>query len=205
MLNVIICSEQKKSLIRAAIKKCFGGKTMTKIGFIVGIIICLACVLIITSVIIKMSHTDGQRAKYDERQQVARGKGYTYAFYTAAITAIIPCFIPEGIKVFLGDILYFMPLLAGILVHVTYCIFNDAYMELNAEPKRWISMFICIGIANFLIAFASCKDGFVEKGSLKTGVINLSMGILFMIIMLEVFIKSRLDAKEAGDDEEFEA
>ena len=178
---------------------------MYNAGLIVGIITCFACVLIFAAVIIKMAHTDGAKPKYDERQQVARGKGYTYAFYTSAVVAIIPCFIPEGIKVFLGDMLYFIPLLAGMLVHITYCIFNDAYMEMNLDPKRFVCIFTCIGIANLLIAFANCKDGFIEDGSLKTGVINLSMGILFMIIMLEVFIKSRLDAKEAGDDEESEA
>ena len=76
---------------------------------------------------------------------------------------------------------------------------------MNTEPKRWISVFTCIGIANLLIAFANCREGFVENGSLKTGVLNLSMGIIFVIIMLEVLIKSRLDAKEVDDDEESEA
>lgn len=178
---------------------------MSNLGFIVGIIACAACILILTAVIIKIAHTDGQKPKYDERQMVARGKGYTYAFYTAVLVAIIPCFLPEEIKVFLGDMLYFTPLLAGILVHITYCVFNNAYLEMNTEPKRWISVFTCIGIANLLIAFANCRDGFIEDGVLKTGVLNLCMGIVFVIIMLEVLIKSRLDAKEVDDDEESEA
>ena len=178
---------------------------MSNLGFIVGIIACAACILILTDVIIRIAHTDGQKPKYDERQMVARGKGYTYAFYTAVLVALIPCFLPEEIKVFLGDMLYFMPLLAGILVHITYCVFNDAYLEMNTEPKRWISVFTCIGIANLLIAFANCREGFVENGSLKTGVLNLSMGIILVIIMLEVLIKSKLNAKEGDEDEEFEA
>ena len=84
---------------------------MKTLGFVIGFSLTIGIILIIIMATLKLSNTDGSsKTKYDERQQVARGKGYTYAFYTAAVFAIIPCFIPEepAIATVVGGAKYFL-------------------------------------------------------------------------------------------------
>ena len=152
--------------------------------------------------LMKAANPKGWREKYDERQMAARGRGYMYAFYAAVITAFIPCFFSEELSHFLGTLVYFIPLLSGFMVHITYCIWNDAYVDLSAEPKKWMFSLSAIGIGNILIAFGNLADGFVENGQLKTAVINLIVGIIGLLAVIQQFIKSRLDKREVDEDEE---
>ena len=107
--------------------------------FLGGLIICFLCVMLARQV-----HSDGGKAKYDERQILARGKGYKYAFYAAVFVSFLPIAIPDNIVHFLGIIIYFAPLFVGIMVYISYCIWNDAYLEINLNIKSWIMYIVLI-------------------------------------------------------------
>jgi hypothetical protein len=45
----------------------------------------------------------------------------------------------------------------------------------------------------------------IEEGVLQLNFLNLYLGILMIVIIVEIFIKNAIDGKEAEDDEESEA
>ena len=169
--------------------------------FLGGLIICFLCVMLSRQV-----HSDGGKAKYDERQILARGKGYKYAFYTAVFVSFLPIAIPDNIVHFLGIIIYFAPLFVGIMVYISYCIWNDAYLEINLNIKSWIMYMVLIGLFNICLFLSHIKTGYVENGVINISVVNLMMGILCFIVLVELIFKYAFDKRgEADDDEELEA
>ena len=177
---------------------------------IIWVIMILAVVAIMVGICIffyaKNIHNDGKKAKYDERQMVARGRGYKYAFYSTIIVGMLPIFLPDEIKFLLGNLMYCIPLLVGLAVHIFYCIWNDAYLELNLDSKRWMTSMSFISVANLLISLGSLQRGFLIDGVLNTALLNLAIGILGIVIIIEILMKKSIDKKkEADEDEEFEA
>lgn len=156
----------------------------------------------------KSFHKDSSvTPKYDERQMAVRGRGYMFAFYIIILVmALMPVLITDEMKTFLGDLVYFIPLCVGLPVHVMYCVWNNAYVELNLNVKAWIRVMLVIGLFNLLLGGYRLVEGtLVEDGVLQANVINLYLGILVMVIIIELLIKNAIDRKEAEEDEESEA
>ncbi|MBP3807734.1 MAG: hypothetical protein ILA13_04875 [Eubacterium sp.] len=169
--------------------------------FLVALIFCFLCVSLA-----RMFRSDGGKAKYDERQILARGKGYKYAFYAAVFVSFLPIVIPDNIVHFLGSAIYFVPLFVGIMVYISYCIWNDAYLEINLNKKSWIIFMVLIGLFNICLFLSHIKTGYVENGVINISVVNLMTGILCFIVLVELILKYAFDKRgEADDDEEFEA
>ncbi len=130
-----------------------------------------------------------------------------FAFYIIIISmCLMPVIITDEMKKFLGDMIYFIPLCVGLPVHVMYCIWKNAYVELNLNVKAWVRLMIFIGIFNLIVGGYKLFDGtLVENGVLQANAINLYLGILVFIILIEMLIKNAIDKKEDGEDEESEA
>ena len=96
----------------------------------------VACGLILVAIILKITKTkkdNGIKCKYDERQIIARGHGFKLGFFTLVIYDFI-----YGMLGIFSTKQLFDPLLAmtiGIMiaaaVHITYCIWKEAYFSLN--------------------------------------------------------------------------
>ena len=93
-------------------------------GVLVGIIILLLA--------LKFINRDGKiSTRYDERQLKARGEAYKYGFIAICISnGIILCcdFSDFALSTFLGSSAFFIPILIGVVVQVSYSIFADAYL-----------------------------------------------------------------------------
>ena len=163
--------------------------------------------VILSLVILKSIHGDGNALpKYDERQKIARGRGYMFAFY---ITLIIYCAIPfllqDDVKKYLGDMLFFGPALLGILIHVSYCIWQNAYVELNIEFKKCVSVITATSILNLWLGLLAIGDGrMVNEGVLQFPALSIMVGAVGMLIVIEMIVKRALD-KRGDTDEESEA
>ncbi len=177
------------------------------IMWVTGLIVIVAIFIVIYAILYSKSvHRDGKKAKYDERQMAVRGRGYMFAFYTAVIVSVIPCFFTDEMKLFFGNLLYFIPLIVGMMVHTFYCVWNDAYIELNLDSKKWMTSISCIGFANLMIGIGNCSKGLLIDGEINSGIISLIFGIFAFLVLLELRVKSSLNKKkEAEEDEEFEA
>ena len=170
------------------------------------IFVCLFIVLGL--VFAKSFHKDSSATpKFDERQMAVRGRGYMFAFYIIILVmCLMPVVMTDEIQTFLGDLIYFIPLCVGLPVHVMYCVWKNAYVELNLNVKSWVVLMIFIGIFNLILGVSRIIDGtIIEDGVLQANAINLYLGILVFVILIELLIKNAIDRKEADEDEESEA
>ena len=176
--------------------------------FKVMIIVAVVVSIIICAVIMKAFHSGrSSMPKYDERQQLIRGRGYMIAFYSIIIVmCLIPVIMTQEMIHFLGDILFFIPLILGIMIHIMYCIWNNAYIELNLKIKNWVIFMLCISVFNLALGAISIKNGnMVEDNVLQVQALNLIVGGLGLVILVELLIKMAVDRKGADEDEESEA
>lgn len=156
--------------------------------------------LIVTFVLLLVMKTDGAlKCKYDERQELIRGRGFKYGFFTMMIY-----YATYG---FLGAVFEPMPvdhmtgcvlgILLGVLVYACYGIWNEGYFALNEDRKRVLIIFAVIAIVNFGIAARNMMCGeMVQDGVLTMHSLNLFCGLLFIVIAAVLFLKERLGAKE---------
>ena len=162
------------------------------IGIVVGIILVL--------IILMFVNKDGRlKTKYDERQLLVRGKAYKYGFFACLISNAVFMFFMTGdfgFEVF-GYSIFFFPILIGVTVQVTYCIFKDGYVGLNTNMTRFIIIIAVIGVLNFALFFRSLFAGdLIINGRMQGPFLNLLCGLLLIIVAVELFIKKLLDARE---------
>ena len=165
-------------------------------GIIFGLIICF--------IVFKYMNKDKKfLTKYDERQQVARGKAYMYGFWAVMIaTACVIIAETAGILPVAALTRNFLIIFVGIIVQVSYSIFNDAYYGINTNKKRFMIVCIIAGLCNLLGVIGSIKGGnFIEDGVVTDAGTNLLCVILMFTIAVELFIKGRIDSKMVTEEE----
>ena len=132
--------------------------TAMALGFVTGILV----VAIVCTVMAKMAKKKGCAGKgeYDERQQIARGRAFTWAYATLLVylavwmvfrTMEIPFFM-EGISVIIGALL-------SIAVFVGYSIFHDAYFKASESPRTWLIIISAISLLNMGIGVGKLLRG----------------------------------------------
>ncbi len=171
------------------------------IGLIVGLIICIP-------ILRYMNRDKKLMTKYDERQEVTRGKAYKYAFWssTAALAAVMILDLFD-ITVATTFTKYFFVMFVGLIVHVGYSIWNNAYYGINTNKKRFIIICIFAGAMNLFGVVGSIMGGqFVADGVIQDPGSNLLCFILLAFAGIELFIKDRMDSRadsmeESGGDE----
>lgn len=168
------------------------------VGLFVGIVISI--------VIIRMINKDGKfKTKYDEMQEIARGKAYKYAFWTLVCFEVL-CIIIDALGIQLslkGYTLQFIGVIIAVMVQVSYSIWNNAYIGLNTNPLRFAIFSVVIGIFNLLIGIGSIiRVGFIVNGTVTETFVNLIVAVCFMIIGAELYIKSNRDRAELEAGEE---
>ena len=167
------------------------------IGAGAGVMIAVVLVVLILALT-----KNGRSAKcqFDERQELVRGRGAKYAFYTLLIcNAVVGALeIAEFPRFADTDVLMIINCLMGICVYVVYCIWYDGYFALNENRKRLMIAFAVIGISNFLLsAVGFASGGMVQDGRLTFRSLNLFCGILFIVIFTTMYLKKVFkDGKE---------
>lgn len=165
-----------------------------------GLAIGIAVGLVLVIILLKALNKDGAvKTKYDERQQIVRGKAYKVGFYSGLIACAVMLFLSTGHFGVerLGFSGYFIPILAGVVGQVSYCIFKDGYVGLNTNMTRFIIIMALIGAFNLFIGiFAAIRGEMTADGMFQGPFINLLCGILFVIIFVELVVKKAIDARE---------
>ncbi|MCM1044730.1 MAG: hypothetical protein NC417_04405 [Candidatus Gastranaerophilales bacterium] len=132
------------------------------------------------------------KSQYDERQELVRGRGAKYGFYTLLISnavigvmeiADLSSFAEKGVLMIIGC-------LPGICVYAVYCIWYDGYFALNESRRRIMASLAIIGISNFLIGAMNLVRGvIVQNGRLTVLSLNLFCAFLFIVIFAAMFLK----------------
>ena len=164
----------------------------------------LAVGVLIGLIIVKFANKNKKiKSDYDERQELVRGRGYRYAFYTMAIyEAIMLCisiggfpdipieqYVFHAFGIFLG---------AGVLC--AYCIWNDAYWGRNNDLRRFRTIFSILIVLNILPVVLSLITGVeMVDGHLDFPFINL-MCVIFMAGLGITAIIKKVAVKNDGEE-----
>jgi len=164
------------------------------LGVFVGVLVGLLLVV----VFMKAINRDGKiKTEYDERQKEARGKGYMYGFWAIIIAnALLFTFSNSFDMTVLGSTVYFIPILVGVIVQVTYCIFKDAYIGLNNNMTRFVIIMSIVTVFNLFVGVKAYLDGeLVKQGTVSSAFVNVLCGGIFLILTIELGIKKILDSR----------
>lgn len=164
------------------------------LGVLVGVLVELLLVV----VFMKAINRDGKiKTEYDERQKEARGKGYMYGFWAIIIAnALLFTFSNSFDMTVLGSTVYFMPILVGMIVQVTYCIFKDAYIGLNNNMTRFVIIMSIVTVFNLFVGVKAYLDGeLIKQGTVSSAFVNVLCGGIFLILTIELGIKKILDSR----------
>ncbi|MBQ0058355.1 MAG: hypothetical protein KBS83_00095 [Lachnospiraceae bacterium] len=175
------------------------------IGKFCGILVGVVIGIIIVWIALKWSKNDGKvRAKYDERQTAIRGRGYALAFYTTiCLIAIYALFLSEVPSFpMMPDIALMIIVFIGVILHVSYCIWNGAYFSLNENKTRVMICFVLVGLLNMVIGINNIiKGSAFTDGKLNIQSLNLICGLLFVAIFLVIFIRKVVPVKDEDEEE----
>ena len=164
------------------------------LGFVLGVtIVSVALVLVMMFV---TSRDKKLKRKYDERQELIRGKGFKYACYTMLIGNMLYGAFDiayDRIPIEAGVMCFFVAL-CGACVYAWYCILNGAYFALNERRKQIIICFFLISAFNLAIGISSIISGtIVKNGMLTYSCLNLVTGVAMLLTAVVVFIKMFID------------
>lgn len=169
--------------------------------YLLGVICGVVIGLILIVLLLRWTKKDGAaKCRYDERQELVRGRGFKYAFFT-----LITC---NGVYVFADS----LPeermidsavgvgvcIIISCVVYACYCIWNEGYFALNENPKRVLVAFILIALLNFgVFARTAITSGIMENGALSASCLNLVCGIMFLVIFAVLLLKYLQNKREA--------
>ena len=179
------------------------------LGMICGAAVGLAFVAVVMWLVRKTGgkidwNCDKENA-YDERQLLARGIGYKYAFFTMLLGVIVASLLEEVFDCSLLMSFGGMGLVicVAIAVFATICIVKDAYMSLYENVKGIVITFAVLGISNIGIGLANMNgEKLIENGVLTKGCYNIIVGVMFLYIILVFVGRVIYSKKQMENDEE---
>ena len=165
------------------------------VGVMVGLVLCV--------ILFKYWNKDGKiKTKYDEMQERVRGRAYMYSFWTLAAYEAVMC-VASGI---IGDmhmeqfVIHFTGILISAMVHAVYAVWNDAYIGLNTNSRRFMICMFVVGLINLFSGIMAIVSGnLVVDGVLMAPFANLLCAFMFIVIGAEIAIKDRIENK-GGED-----
>ncbi len=158
-------------------------------GLVLGILI-----IVVLLIFTKKNHS--LRGKYDERQLIAQGKGYKYAFFTMLIyfSGLVVLDLTETFAV--NAILLLPGVLLGVIVYVNYAIFSDAYFALNEAANRCFVIFIIAAAMNLLSGIIQIVDDIKLNNPIdEVNLYSIFVGVTVLEVLIVLVIKKVIDRK----------
>ena len=165
-------------------------------GFVVGILI----VAVVCAVVARMARRKGVgKGEYDERQQIARGRAFTWAYATLLVylalwmilrSLEVPFFM-ESLSVAIGALI-------SIAVCVGYSVFHDAYFKASESPRSWIVIICAAGLLNMGLGLRHLLAGTTLRERLYENM-NLFVGLLLVATLAFIVIKRAMDRRGVED------
>lgn len=160
------------------------------IGMLVGIIIGV--------LIVRWARGSWKRVKSDcdERQKIARGVAYRNAFW--AMTLYLGLwFMLDAFNVPLlsQKKMIMFCFFGGLLVFAISCIMKDAYLGIHDKASRWVVLDGALMLMNLVLA------GIGYRSNSNTAWVNLSLGIVMLIILIAMGIRAVICRTEEQEEE----
>ena len=165
-------------------------------GLMVGLVICV--------VLFKIANKDHKvKTQYDERQELIKGKGYTYGFYTMMFMEVVVMLLEmSGIELPIENYLvHTIAILVGALVLCAHSIWNGVYWGLNNNRKRYAIILVIAVILNIIpVAAATAHDSLAGHGINSIPVLNIIVLVWMAIIGVIALAKKCVDAKNTEEE-----
>ena len=173
-------------------------------GFAVGLIGVLVVFFIIWKVKGNVS-----KGHYDERQELLRGRGYKYAFFT--VMGLLSAYlVADGMGLmeilpFTSAAMAFAILIIGVLVYALYCIKNDAYFGVGMNKKSYVILLLFVVGINAFSVIMDFMTGSYDGGKIALGPsMQILCVIVFSVILIALLVKDRKTADEEDEEDEEE-
>lgn len=167
---------------------------------VMGIALGATCGIVFYLIISVLCNKDRKlKVKYDERQQLVRGKCFEYGFFSMIICLVALMIIKAGdIYVPVHDaVLVFFVVMVGVIVNVTYAIMHDAYFGLNTRFNSYLVVLAVAMVINVVSTIIyAVSEGLVIDGVLGCGGVVILSGVFFLWVFIVLIIKKFSDAKE---------
>ncbi|MBR0374913.1 MAG: hypothetical protein IJH91_10365 [Mogibacterium sp.] len=165
------------------------------------------CALIILMILKLVRGKNGScKGEPDERQERLRGNGYKFGYFTMLAGIAVVLFIAGRTNsVAVATLGVWISVLVSLLVFAGYCIWNDAYYGVKANPRKYIILMILITVVDGINTYLQSLNGWImEDGTLNTGAVSmLAATIAFGGVLLIMLAKQLKDRREReGEDEE---
>ena len=142
--------------------------------------------------------------KFDERQQIARGRAFEAGFYTLMLTLLgyIFCNNVMDISVLGVEIGIALCIIVSVGVFAMVGVLKDAFLEFNSSAKARGFFFGVLGGINLALGVWAVLDGrLFENGQLSLPVLNLSIGGLMLVVVACIAVRNALQKKQAAIEE----
>ena len=160
------------------------------------IIAFISLIAIVVIVFITTKLRKNQTPKYDERQEMVRGKAYKYAFFTMLIFGALYMYCSLFIEseLLLASVALMIDMFIGLVVYAVYSIWNDAFATLNGISKSYIIFLACTVVLNLGNAIGTIKDGsIIANGTLTLDSISLVCAISLTIVLVTMLVKKLMN------------
>ena len=179
------------------------------LGMMCGLVAGIAFVALIMWIVRKMGGkiewNCNKENAYDERQLMARGEAYKYAFFTMLLSVIIASVLDEvlGFSLLMSFAGMDFIICLSIAVFATICIVKDAYMSLYENVKGIVITFAIIGISNVGIGIVNLGGtALIENGALAKECYNIIVGVMFIYLLLVFIARVNYSNRHMEEDEE---
>ena len=170
------------------------------VGRTLGLVSGLALGIIIALVVLRLTKTNGRiKCEYDERQALIRGKGYKLSFFILlfymvlyGLTTVMEIRIPAD-----NFVVMMLGVCLAVVAQVVYCVWNEAYVSLNENPRKLIIAFVLIAVVNIAMGVSSVIEGtVVVDGVLTFHCINLVAGIMCLLVIIFIMLRRHYASEE---------
>lgn len=170
-------------------------------AYIAGFIVGLLLVAVVGFVFARFAHTDGKRKpKFDERQELIRGRGYKCAFFTILWYLVIYEVVKFAFDIKIMDDMaeMFAAVILGCGVYAGYTIWHDAYFALNEKRRSYIWLFVAVVVINLSVGIGHILDGsFIVDGQITFGgSANLLCGLMILVVLVMLLVKEIASRRE---------
>lgn len=188
---------------------------MMTVEYLTGVIVGVVTVIVIFAVCRALfrkvkSHPEIKgSARYDERQLIAQGVAYKWAFWTMVIYdgmfATLGAYMAklDNVTFFKSPINGLLGIFLAVSVYGVICVVKDAYMSIYDNVKSTSAALLLIGTVNLIPGLCGVfGEGLVVDGEWNLNVLNLYAAVAMYVVQIAFLVKVAWNKKNEVDDEE---
>lgn len=165
-------------------------------GYMMGI----GCGMIVVGLVWANKKKQGKSCEFDERQELERGRGFKYGFFTMLLYNLLyGATVIDGESTWCDPFVgYFIGACLGLAVFGVYCIWKEAYASLSQTPIAMYSILGFSALTQITIGLINIEEGrIIVDGKLTVRSANLFLGVVCAVLWSAYFIRNRLNKREA--------